>query len=73
MTTLEATSITHSFQGRFGFGIDQWAYVPFDVPAGIQRSRLGDRRPLSMPTTCRHGASSARYGRDAAMWPSQAG
>jgi hypothetical protein len=37
MTTLEATSITHSFQGRFGFGIDQWAYVPFDVPAGIQR------------------------------------
>jgi PHP domain len=37
MKTLEATSITHSFQGRFGFGIDQWAYVPFDVPAGIQR------------------------------------
>jgi hypothetical protein len=37
MTTLEATSITHSFQGRFGFGIDQWAYVPFDVPAGIRR------------------------------------
>jgi hypothetical protein len=37
MTTLEATGITHSFQGRFGFGIDQWAYVPFDVPAGIQR------------------------------------
>ncbi len=26
-----------SFVGRFGFGIDQWAYVPFDVPAGIRR------------------------------------
>src|SRR5688572_28991012 len=26
-----------SFAGRFGFGIDQWAYVPFDVPAGIRR------------------------------------
>ncbi|HEX2286853.1 MAG TPA: CehA/McbA family metallohydrolase, partial [Mycobacterium sp.] len=40
MTTLEAISkatITHSFAGRFGFGIDQWAYVPFDVPPGIQR------------------------------------
>jgi hypothetical protein len=37
MATLEATSTTLSFQGRFGFGIDQWAYVPFDVTAGIQR------------------------------------
>ena len=26
-----------SFAGRFGFGIDQWAYVPFDVPEGIRR------------------------------------
>ena len=26
-----------SFSGRFKFGIDQWAYVPFDVPAGINR------------------------------------
>ena len=25
------------FRGRFSFGIDQWAYVPFDVPAGTQR------------------------------------
>jgi hypothetical protein len=31
------TDITLTFRGRFNFGIDQWAYVPFDVPPGIQR------------------------------------
>jgi predicted metal-dependent phosphoesterase TrpH len=25
------------FSGRFGFGIDQWACVPFDVPTGVRR------------------------------------
>jgi hypothetical protein len=29
--------ITLGFRGRFKFGIDQWAYVPFDVPPGINR------------------------------------
>jgi hypothetical protein len=38
MTALRTDSgITHSFQGRFKFGIDQWAYVPFEVPEGISR------------------------------------
>src|SRR5215510_16273580 len=31
------TRVELSFCGRFNFGIDQWAYVPFDVPAGTQR------------------------------------
>jgi hypothetical protein len=31
------TTTTLEFEGRFGFGIDQWAYVPFDVPAGVRR------------------------------------
>jgi hypothetical protein len=31
------TGFALSFSGRFKFGIDQWAYVPFDVPAGINR------------------------------------
>src|ERR1700742_1026796 len=26
-----------TFSGRFSFGIEQWAYVPFEVPAGMQR------------------------------------
>lgn len=40
MTTLEATreaTINLNFAGHFGLGIDQWAYVPFDVPTGIHR------------------------------------
>ena len=28
------------FGGRFRFGIDQWAYVPFDVPPGVRRIRV---------------------------------
>ena len=31
------TRVELAFRGRFNFGIDQWAYVPFEVPAGIQR------------------------------------
>lgn len=31
------STITLTHHGRFGFGIDQWAYVPFDVPAGVRR------------------------------------
>jgi hypothetical protein len=31
------TRIVLSFCGRSNFGIDQWAYVPFDVPEGTQR------------------------------------
>ena len=38
MTALRSdTGATLSFGGRFKFGIDQWAYMPFDVPAGISR------------------------------------
>jgi hypothetical protein len=38
MTALKSDiRVELSFRGRFGFGIDQWAYVPFDVPAGTQR------------------------------------
>lgn len=31
------TEIALAFSGRFTFGIDQWAYLSFDVPAGIRR------------------------------------
>ncbi|MBV8929579.1 MAG: PHP domain-containing protein [Mycobacteriaceae bacterium] len=30
-------ALTLDFTGRFRFGIDQWAYVPFDVPRGVRR------------------------------------
>ena len=34
---LIAVEETLHFSGRFPFGIDQWAYVPFDVPPGTRR------------------------------------
>jgi hypothetical protein len=47
MVAPEATAEHHdgetihiTFSGRFGFGIDQWAYLPFEVPAGVQRIRV---------------------------------
>ncbi|SPM31944.1 PHP domain protein, partial [Mycobacterium terramassiliense] len=36
----EAQAIHLSFSGRFGFGIDRWAYLPFEVPLGVQRIRV---------------------------------
>jgi hypothetical protein len=36
----EGDTIRIAFSGRFGCGIDQWAYLPFDVPAGVQRIRV---------------------------------
>ena len=34
-------AIDLSFHGRFPFGIDQWAYLPFAVPPGIRRISVG--------------------------------
>jgi predicted metal-dependent phosphoesterase TrpH len=39
-TQHESQTIHLAFSGRFGFGIDQWAYLPFEVPAGVQRIRV---------------------------------
>jgi hypothetical protein len=36
----DAEAIHIEFSGRFGFGIDQWAYLPFEVPLGVQRIRV---------------------------------
>jgi hypothetical protein len=36
----EGDTIRITFSGRFGCGIDQWAYLPFEVPAGVQRIRV---------------------------------
>jgi hypothetical protein len=36
----DSETIHIAFSGRFGFGIDQWAYLPFEVPAGVQRIRV---------------------------------
>lgn len=36
----EGGAIEVAFSGRFGFGIDRWAYLPFDVPAGVERIQV---------------------------------
>jgi hypothetical protein len=36
----EGNAIEVTFSGRFGFGIYRWAYLPFDVPVGVQRIRV---------------------------------
>jgi predicted metal-dependent phosphoesterase TrpH len=36
----ESGTIEVAFSGRFGFGIYRWAYLPFDVPAGVLRIRV---------------------------------
>jgi len=40
IATVAPGAIELAFSGRFGFGIYGWAYLPFDVPAGVQRIRV---------------------------------
>ena len=40
VTTVAPGAIEVTFAGRFGFGIYRWAYLPFDVPPGVQRIRV---------------------------------
>jgi hypothetical protein len=36
-STEDGRTVTTSYTGRSPLGFDQWAYVPFDVPAGVRR------------------------------------
>jgi predicted metal-dependent phosphoesterase TrpH len=36
----DGQTIEITFSGRFGFGIYRWAYLPFDVPAGVWQIRV---------------------------------
>ena len=36
----DGQTIEVTFSGRFGFGIYRWAYLPFDVPAGVRQIRV---------------------------------
>jgi hypothetical protein len=40
IATVAPGAIELAFSGRFGFGIYRWAYLPFDVPPGVQRIRV---------------------------------
>ncbi len=36
----DGRTIQVTFSGRFGFGIYRWAYLPFEVPAGVRQIRV---------------------------------
>jgi hypothetical protein len=40
IATIAPDAIEVAFSGRFGLGIYRWVYLPFDVPAGVQRIRV---------------------------------
>jgi hypothetical protein len=40
IATVAPGAIELAFSGRFGFGIYRWAYLPFEVPTGVQRIRV---------------------------------
>jgi hypothetical protein len=40
VATVALGAIEVEFTGRFGFGIYRWAYLPLDVPPGVQRIRV---------------------------------
>jgi hypothetical protein len=40
IATVAPGAIEVTFAGRFGFGIYRWAYLPLDVPPGVQRIRV---------------------------------
>ena len=40
VATVAPGAIEVAFAGRFGFGIYRWAYLPFDVPPGVQRIQV---------------------------------
>jgi len=40
IATVAPGAIEVTFAGRFGFGIYRWAYLPFEVPFGVQRIRV---------------------------------
>lgn len=40
IATIAPGAIEVTFSGRFGFGIYRWAYLPLDVPPGVQRIRV---------------------------------
>ncbi|MFG2987298.1 hypothetical protein ACGFYQ_39710 [Streptomyces sp. NPDC048258] len=58
-------AVTTSHQGRSPYGNDQWAYVAFDVPAGVQRiSAPGPdpHQPLRAASPRRATADGAKTG-----------
>lgn len=44
----DGKAIDIAFSGRFGFGIYRWAYLPFEVPPGVQQIRVAASHDCGM-------------------------
>jgi hypothetical protein len=55
-------AIEIAFSGRFGFGIYRWAYLPFDVPQGVQHIRVATSHDSGMGGLARNVLDLGMFG-----------
>jgi hypothetical protein len=51
-----------AFSGRFGFGIYRWAYLPFEVPPGVQQIRVSTSHDSGMGGPARNVLDLGMFG-----------
>jgi hypothetical protein len=58
----DGRAIEIAFSGRFGFGIYRWAYLPFDVPHGVQQIRVAASHDSGMGGLARNVLDLGMFG-----------
>ncbi|CQD06131.1 PHP domain protein [Mycobacterium lentiflavum] len=58
----DGTAIEIAFSGRFGFGIYRWAYLPFEVPPGVQQVRVATSHDSGMGGLARNVLDLGMFG-----------
>src|ERR1700727_1403741 len=62
IATVAPGAIELAFSGRFGFGIYRWAYLPFDVPHGVQQIRVVTSHDSGMGGLTRNALDLGMFG-----------
>ncbi|MEE6135315.1 CehA/McbA family metallohydrolase [Mycobacterium sp. 050128] len=58
----DGKAIEITFSGRFGFGIYRWAYLPFEVPPGVQQIRVTTSHDAGMGGLTRNVLDLGMFG-----------
>ena len=58
----DGKAIEIAFSGRFGFGIYRWAYLPFDVPRGVQQIRVATSHDFGVGGLARNVLDLGMFG-----------
>lgn len=58
----DGKAIEIAFSGRFGFGIYRWAYLPFEVPPGVQQIRVATSHDSGMGGLARNVLDLGMFG-----------